>query len=93
MSFQNPTGYWEHQGAYSVELTPEAETNRVPEGVRVNGTVVTVEVGRVKQTMGGIQLYALEKPFYWGYSYIRCIRDGDGKLLWVNNNCRDEITE
>lgn len=86
--FTNPTGYWEYQGAFSVELTDAADLSHVPEGVSVAGQTATVARGRIKQVMGGIQLYALEQPFCWGYKFIKAIRDGSGKLLWVNRDYR-----
>jgi len=92
MSLNNTGNY---QGAYSIELTPEAGTDNVPTSAstKVKGQTVIVETGRIAQVMGGIQFYALERPFSWDYKFIRCIRDGDGNLLWVNNNCTEEITE
>ncbi len=82
--FVNPTGYWEHQGAYSVELTDDAKTDIVFRSVVIEGRVATVTHGRIKQVMGGIQFYSLEQPFCWSYKFIKTIRDGSGKLLWVN---------
>ena len=93
IDFTNPTGNWDYQGKFSVELTPDANKERAPKisVVSFDGDVVTISVGRIKQTMGGIQLHALEKPFYWVYSHIKCIRKADGSLLWVNHDYRDEI--
>ena len=87
-TFQNPSGYWEHDGAFSVELTKNADKNIIPSGTKIEGDVVIVDHGRIKQTMGGIQLYSLERPFYWGYNLIKAIRDGAGNLLWVNHGYR-----
>ena len=88
-TFKNPTGYWEHDGAFSVELVEDADTSIVPASATVQDNVVSVQHGRVKQTMGGIQLRSHEAPFYWGYNQMKCIRDGSGNLLWVNWNHRD----
>ena len=87
-SFKNPSGYWEHEGSFSVELTPDADKSKVPLSVSVRGDIVHVHNGRVKQTMGGIQLYSNGSPFYWGYPRVKVIRDGNGNLLWVNYNYR-----
>lgn len=86
--FQNPSGYWEHDGAFSVELVPEADKSIVPSSAEVEGDTVRVRHGRIKQTMGGIQLHSYESLFYWGYPRIKVIRNGQGKLLWVNYNYR-----
>lgn len=86
--FQNPSGYWKHQGAFSVELTDDAPISIVPSSVVVDGNKVIVREGRIEQTIGGIQLYSHEQPFHCGYSMIKKIRDGNGKLLWLNNRYR-----
>ncbi len=85
-SFVNPDGYWEHQGAFSVELTQRAGRAHVPATVRFEGNIAYVDTGRIKQTVGGIQLYSFEKPFFWPYDRMRVIRNKDGKLLWVNKD-------
>jgi hypothetical protein len=87
-TFQNPSGYWEHDGAFSVELTSDADKSIVPPSAEVRGDTVHVRNGRIKQTMGGIQLYSEGSPFYWGYPRIKAIRNGNGGLLWVNYNYR-----
>jgi hypothetical protein len=87
-TFQNPSGYWEHDGAFSVELTLDADKSIIPLTAEVRGNTVHVHNGRIKQTMGGIQLYSEGSPFYWGYPRIKVIRDGDGNLLWVNHDYR-----
>lgn len=87
-TFRNPSGYWSHDGAFSVELTDDADIGIVPSSAQVLGRVVQVENGRIKQSMGGIQLYSREHPFFWGYNKIKVIKDGSGNLLWVNNNYR-----
>jgi len=84
--FKNPTGYWEYQGSYSVLLTDDASTDRLPSTVSIHGRIVRVAVGRVKQTMGGIQCYSYEVPFYWGYDCMKEIRDGAGNLIWQNRH-------
>lgn len=86
--FRNPDSYWEHDGSFTVELVPGTSFERVlPNSARWDGINVRVADGRVKQTMGGIQLYGRPNfgdPFYFGYSKIICIRKGDGTLLWRN---------
>lgn len=87
-TFKNPSPYWEHQGAFSVELTPDADKSIAPATTEIRGDTVHVKQGRIKEVMGGIQLYSLESPFYWGYPRIKAIRDGNGNLLWVNYDYR-----
>ena len=85
--FQNPDGYWEHHGTFLVELTPRALIARVPRrGTTIKGHSIHVRRGHIKQTIGGIQLRAGAQPFYLRYSYIRCIRDSEGALIWQNLN-------
>lgn len=87
-TFQNPSGYWEYDGVFSVELVKGADKSIVPPSAQIERNKVVVQSGRIKQTMGGIQLYSQESPFFWGYPNIKAIRDGEGNLLWVNNNHR-----
>ncbi|MEZ4104170.1 MAG: hypothetical protein R3B60_02705 [Candidatus Paceibacterota bacterium] len=86
--FKNPSGYWKHDGSFSVELVPDADKSMVPTSAEIRGDTVHVCHGRIKQTMGSIQLYSYESQFCWGYPRIKVIRDGQGKLLWVNYNYR-----
>lgn len=86
-AFQNPTGYWEYKGTFSVELVPNADKSIAPHASVIDGDTVTVSNGRVRQSMGGIQLYSnKEEPFFWGYKYVKVIRNEHGGLLWVNYN-------
>ncbi|MCH7641594.1 hypothetical protein IID22_05365 [Patescibacteria group bacterium] len=87
-SFQNPTGYWEHHGAFSLELTTDADKIIIPSTADIDGNIVRVHHGRIKQVMGVIQFYSEGSLFYWGYPRIKVIRDGESNLLWVNNNHR-----
>lgn len=88
-SFVNPSCV-EHDGAFSVEVEPG--TRQVePSSATRDGNIVCVREGRVRQVMGGIQLYGRpnhEDPFYFDYDNIVCIRKGDGALLWLNNSHR-----
>jgi hypothetical protein len=88
-TFVNPTSGPCHEGAFSVELIEGAQTSHVPRSATVSGNVVHVPQGSVQQSMGGIQLYSEAFPFGWGYKFIKCIRKGDGSLLWVNNQYRN----
>ncbi len=90
-NFTNPTGYWEHKGAFTVELAKGAQLNHVPDTVSFNGNIAIIRHGRIKQSMGAIQMYSYEQPFYWNYDHIRIIRDGNGHPLWVNYNYRTMI--
>jgi|GEM_PF-3326418 hypothetical protein len=89
VEFQNPTGNWSYEGAYSVELTDRADMSVAPVGsefLKIEGNRVVISEGRAMQGMGGIQLYVEEYPFFLGYVCLKCIRRGDGFLLWKNNN-------
>ena len=85
-SFKNPTGYWEHHGAFAIELTDDADKSIVPSSARVEGNIVRVANGRIKQSMGGIDFYSGDQPFGWGYPWVKMIKDGEGRTLWVNIN-------
>lgn len=87
-TFENPTGNWEYNGAFSVELVPGADKSVVPQTAIVDGDIVRVNKGRIKQSIGGIQLYSEGNPFYWGYIWIKVIRNKNDDLLWVNYNYR-----
>ncbi len=87
-TFQNPDGYWSHDGAFSVELTPDADKNIAPSTAEIRGDIVHVKNGHIKQNPGAIQFVSEGKPFYWGYKWIKVIRDGGGNILWVNQDHR-----
>lgn len=85
MTFVNPTGCWEHRGAYTVLLTDDAATDRLPGSVLVHNKTLHVAQGLVAQSIGGIQFYADGQPFFWRYPFVKAIRDKDGNLIWLNN--------
>jgi hypothetical protein len=86
MTFTNPTGCWEHNGGYTVLLTDDVATDRLPSSVFVHNKTIRVEQGLVAQSIGGIQFYADGQPFFWRYQFIVEIHDQDGRLIWRNNN-------
>jgi hypothetical protein len=86
-TFENPQGNWEYKGAFSIELTLDADKTALPNAT-VQGNIVAVSNGRIQQSNGGIRFYSMEKHFHWGYRFIKIIRDGKGNLLWVNDNYR-----
>ena len=86
----NPTGFWSHVGAYTVLISDDATTSIVPDGVQVDGRIVRVTNGRVYQSMGGIQLEADGRYFFWGYAHLKEIRDGEGALIWRNKHYNPE---
>ena len=90
LKFKNPY-LLKHQGAFTVEIAHEDDVNCVPDTAKISDNIITVSHGRIEEVTGGIQFYALEKPFAWPCVAIRCIRDGNGELLWVNRHCTDEI--
>ena len=87
-TFQNPSEYWEHTGAFSVELVPGANKSNIPSSAKISGDTVFVSHGSIKQSVGAIQFYSDGSPFYWAYSCIKVIRGGRGNLLWVNYKYR-----
>lgn len=79
--------FWEHEGAFSIELSPDAYTYHVPKnGVAITENIVQVQDGKIQQFMGGMQFWVLKIPFAWGYRFIRCIRDAQGNILWENRD-------
>ena len=62
-SFENPSGYWQHQGAFSVELTKDASMNFVPFSAIIDGQKVIVNEGRIKQVMGAFSCIPMENHF------------------------------
>lgn len=85
MAFQNSTGSWEHEGAFAVILIEGTPTHLVPPEASVINGVVRVSEGKVFQAMGGIQFYACDKYFTWGYSRIIGIFDGNWQPIWINH--------
>lgn len=89
--FKNPSGYWRHEGDFSVELTEDGKKmylSLLPNGAKVHGNTVIVKHGRIAQSMGGIDFYANEVVFGFAYHCIKTIRDQNGQLIWVNDQHR-----
>jgi len=91
VQFENPEGYWEYGGAFSVELAPGVSKDNIPKDAFIEGNSVRVENGRIRQAIGGIQFYAKDQPFRWPYKDIVAIRDRDGNPIWLNNDYRSEV--
>ena len=87
-TFKNPSDHWEHHGAFSVELVEGTDTRNAPWSAEVNGYTVTLRDGFIMQSPKGVQLTVNGQPFYWAYSDIKVISDGEGQLLWVNDDFR-----
>jgi hypothetical protein len=90
-TFVNPTEYWSYYGNFSIELVPNADKSRVPKNSHnsIDNNIVTINNGAINHRSGGIQLYDSRRTqFYWGYHFIKCLRDKDGALLWVNDKHR-----
>lgn len=91
-TFQNPKGYWSHDGGFTVEIVEGIRAEDVvPASASLEGNQIRVKNGRVKQTIGGIQLYGrphFTDPFCFGYDGMVCIRKDDGTLLWRNYNIK-----
>lgn len=83
--FENPTGYWEYTGSFTVELTPDAPRERIPVGVTVSDDDCHILInGRVRPSTGGIQFEFGGMCFSWPYRFIKEIRIDPGSLIWKN---------
>ena len=85
--FRNPGGYWEHKGVFSVDLTPDAYKDIVPDGAKIKGNTVHAQDGVVKLEPRGIRLCtrgANRGSIWWPFIYVKVVRDGEGKPIWVN---------
>ncbi len=83
-TFKNPQGSWSHRGAYVIELASGANRGKVPRDIELDGNTIRVYEGEVSYTIGGFHFKNRAKPFYWTSADMRSIRDGKGRLLWVN---------
>lgn len=81
-------GVWRHDGAYSLQLKPAADTSLIPSEVEQDRTgVFHVEDGIVSSNHHGIQFWLGQpmrggKPFFFSRAVILAIRDGKGRELW-----------
>jgi len=74
----------EYIGDFILELTSEGGIDLAREvGARVFGQEIHAS-GSVSQSMGGIQLYNGNQPFFYGYSFLMAIRKASGEYLWKN---------
>lgn len=94
--FTNPVGNWSHQGAYSIEMVADVGVGILRRLMAARGQIddqiATFEGGSIRQATGGIQFAGPSGTMYHiGYNPIRCIRNGDGELIWVNRSHWDEI--
>jgi hypothetical protein len=76
----------DYEGSFSVRLKNKASEGISIKGVSTKGNIIKVAHGRAYQTPGGIQFYAEDIPFYWGYVFIKEIRDSDNQIIWQNYN-------
>jgi hypothetical protein len=89
--FQNPTGDWEYEGGYVVELTDEASKfarERSPDYMK--GNRLHVEYGHLRHSIRGIQMFGLpniKDPLTFGYKSFVCVRNLKGEMI-----CRSSIT-
>lgn len=73
-----------YKGAFTVETWRNAPMDTVLSPARVSGKFIHVSDGTIQQVLGGIQFYAGDQPFSWGYKYIKKISDSNGNVLWEN---------
>lgn len=88
-NFHDPEGTWEYRGAFEVHLTRGADKRVVKAFAKIEGNVVIIKSGVIKQSMGGIDMSSGGRDFRWGYDSMIAIykvRGGNKKLLWVNIN-------
>lgn len=88
--FVNPEAFWEYEGAYSIELTTDAAKGNMPRSIVYEGDMAFVARGQIKLNTGSFQFRSEVEPFYCAFRYMKAIRDGQGKLLWVNNRYRKQ---
>lgn len=82
-----------YQGSYIVEVWRNALLNHLPSTVKINGNLIIVSEGLVQQVIGGIQFYANNEPFSWGYRFIKKITGSNNEILWENWDIDEHIKE
>ena len=87
-TFQNPTGFWDYAGAFSIELDSERSADMVIDRTLVTENKISVQSGEIHQSMGGIDFLFSGQTHHFGYRHLQIIRDGEGNLLWVNNRLK-----
>ncbi|MEI8337605.1 MAG: hypothetical protein WCF92_00480 [bacterium] len=86
-TFKNPTGYWTHEGGYTVEITDNTPINLIPSSITVTDHILTVLNGSCYQSVGGICLVTAQgNKFRFSYNHMKAIRRLDGTPIWVNWN-------
>lgn len=83
-----------YQGDYTVELFPDSPTDKAPQDAIIekkgDKIVVSVKHGRIRQSMGGIDLYSQSgQAFYWGYKFMRRILNAQGAIIWQNQDVQN----
>lgn len=74
-----------YKGAFTVELWRNASLSVVKEtNAFISGKTINVPKGSVQQVIGGIQFYAEDKCFSWGYKFIKEIKNNKGEIIWEN---------
>ncbi len=94
MPFQNPTGDWEYEGTYTVELTPDADMSIAPPDADIFEFKVTIHHGSLHTVLDAMQFFGgpgETYPFHWSIRRIKCIRNAQGKLLWLNSYYQNKI--
>lgn len=93
-AFQNPKAPWSYEGPFSVQFSQQVahckflldDYGRVVQGVRF------VQSGKVtSDDSWGVDLHVASGCHV--LSHIVCVRDGNGKLLWVNPGLREELLD
>ncbi len=95
--FQNPTGFWKHDGAFSIEFINDLDFHirQLPQPeFKFKDKTVRVDHGGLGQDRNWVQFFAFERNDTTQIAAeamrfmhkVKAIRDGEDNLLWVNNN-------
>lgn len=73
-----------YSGAYSICVTDEADLTNLPNSVVVNGRLLLVSCGRVRQISGAVSFYSSGQKFKFPFDCLRYIHDSSHNPIWVN---------
>lgn len=101
IAFTNPTGNWSYAGPFQIHVIAGTDTSEVERytGVQVNGTIISVGEnksfpGRIKQVVGGIQMYAgIDQPFFFDYKHLIRICRPSGQPIWQNPDFQNVVMQ
>lgn len=93
MPFQNPDLFEECYGDLHIELTVKGDpqSSKIPIGVKVSGNMLIIEAGSFIVGLGCLTLKTGKSAITAANNFIKCIRDPNGNLLWVNSDYWEEV--